>query len=160
MPLLIVDYVREDYTILHNGLLRRFLEQDLKYVEGQILEVYEGWLGRERVRVVNARLTAIYDYKRILLPLETVQKYGIAPRTWIVFSALRVGDPKREVFYPVYPGRVVPYVPARDILAAMLEELMLKQTGLASYFASIVYRAAGVLEDLKRVREREKASRV
>jgi len=160
MPLIIVDYIREDYTILHNGLLRRFLEQDLKYVEGQILEVYEGWLGREKVRVVNARLTAIYDYKRILLPLETVQKYGIAPRAWIVFSALRVGDPKREIYHPIYPGRVVPYVPARDILVAILEEFMLKQTGLASYFASIVYRAAGVLEDLKRVREREKASRL
>lgn len=42
MPLVIIDYVHEDYSIKHGGLLRRFYKDELLFVEGQILEVYEG----------------------------------------------------------------------------------------------------------------------
>lgn len=152
MPLLIIDYVRENYTILHNGFLRRYLEQDLRYVEGQVLEVYEGWLGREKVRMVNARVTTLYDHKWILLPRDTMLKYGIAPRSWIVFSVLRVGDPRRDIYYPIYPGRIVPYVPAKDVITARLEDLMLRSSGLASYLAALVYRAKETIEEIKRFR--------
>ncbi len=153
MPLVIIDYVRENYTILHNGFLRRYLEQELRYVEGQVLEVYEGWLGREKVRMVNARVTALYDHKWILLPRDTMLKYGIAPRSWIVFSVTRVGDPRRDIYYPIYPGRIIPYTPAKDIVVAKLEDLMLKASGLSSYLAALIYRMGETIKEIKRFRE-------
>lgn len=158
MPLIIIDYVRENYSILHNGFLRKYLEQELKYVEGQVLEVYEGWLGREKVRMVNARVTALYDHKYILLPRDTMLKYGIAPRSWIVFSVTRVGDPVRDIFYPIYPGRIVPYAPAKDLIIARLEDLMLRSSGLTSFLASIIYRAGKTIEDIRKFREETRKS--
>ncbi len=154
MPLIIIDYLKEDYTINHGGLLRKYLEQELRYVEGQVLEVYEGWLGREKTRMVNARVTALIDHKKIYLPRDTVLKYGVVPRTWVVFSAIRVGDPRRDVYYPVYPGRVVPYAPSKNIVLARIEDLMLRMTGLSSFFAGLIYRGLEVVRESKRTKEK------
>ncbi len=156
MPLLIVDYVHRDYSIVHGGLLRGFFRQGIHHVEGQVLEVYEGWIGREKVRVANARVIGLLTDKRILLPRDELLKYGIVPRVWIVFSVIRVGDFKREIYYPVYPGRIVSYVPQKDLLMARLEDLMLRSTGLSSKIAGLIYRGLGVIEEIREERRKKK----
>jgi len=156
VPLLIIDYLHEDFTIYHGGLLRRYLKEELRYVEGQILEVYEGWLGREKVRVVNARVTAMLGVNKIYLPRDDLLNYSIVPKTWIVFSAIRVGDPRREVYYPIYPGKIVPYIPSRDLIMSRLENIMLKMSGLSSRLAGFIYRGIGVVSELREEKARKK----
>ncbi len=154
MPLVIIDYLHEDYGIRHGGFLRRYLEEELRFVEGQVLEVYEGWLGRERVRMVNTRLTGMLDSKKIYLPRDDALKYSIVPKTWIVYSVIRVGDPRKEVYYPVYPGKIVPYTPSKDIVLARFEDLMLRVTGLSSYLAGFIYRGYSVVKELKEAKKK------
>ncbi len=156
MPLVIIDYVHEDYSVKHGGLLRRFYKDELLFVEGQILEAYEGWLGREKVRMVNAHITGLLTSSRIYLPRDDLLKYGIVPRIWIVYSVSRVGDPKKERYYPVYPGRIVPYVPGRDLLMSRLEDLTLRFVGFRSRLAGIIYRSFMVFEELKPLKKAEK----
>ncbi len=158
MPLLLIDYVHEDYSIKHGGHLRRYYNQGLLYVEGQVLEAYEGWLGREYVRVLNADLTGLLTSSRIYLPRDDSLKYGVIPRVWIVFSASRVGDPRREEYYPIYPGRIVPYVPQRDLITARLEDLMLRSVGFQSRLAGLIYRSVNVIEEIKSLKKKEKFS--
>jgi len=153
MPLIIIDYIRDDFKIRHNGYLRRFVLEGLKYAEGQVLEVYEGWQGKERVRVVNLRITSIFDHKYIYLPREEMLKHGVPPKTWIVTSVNRVGDPKRDLYYPVYPGRLVSYVPPRDVVIARLEDLMVRSTGLASFIAGLIIRMSDVVKDVERLKK-------
>jgi len=157
--MIIVDYVHDDFTIYHNGFLRRFLKEELRYVEGQVLEAYEGWLGKERVRNVNARVTSVLDFKKILLPRDDLLTYGIVPKTWIVFSASRVGDPRRDVYYPIYPGKNVVYMPARDVVSARLEDLMLRMTGLSSIYAGLIVKGYGVLKEIKESRREAKVKK-
>lgn len=156
MPLLIVDYVRENYAVDHGGLLRRFLRQEMRYLEGQVLEVYEGEIGRERVRTINRKLTCIFDHRKVYLPRDEALELGIAPRTWIALSVLRVGDPRRDLYYPVYPGRINVFVPWKSALSAKLEELFFKAAGLNVLIASLIYRSSEVLGEVKDLRRSER----
>ncbi|MEM1661919.1 MAG: hypothetical protein QXT47_02530 [Desulfurococcaceae archaeon] len=149
MPLILIDYLREDFGIDHGGLLRKYLHENLSYVEGQVLEVYEGWLGREKVRTVNLRLTARLSFKRIYMPRETCIRHGIIPRTWIVFSVSRVGDPRREYYVPIYEGRVFVHVPRKDIIYALFEELFFKGC-LIRKPIGFIYRFLELRRELKK----------
>ncbi len=153
-PLLIIDYVHEDYSIIHGGHLRRYYRQGLPYVEGQILEAYEGWLGRENVRVLNSEITGLLTSSRIYLPRDDSLKYGVIPRVWIVFSASRVGDPRREEYYPVYPGKIVPYVPSKDLITARLEDIMLRSIGFQSRLVGLIYRSINVIEEIRTLKSK------
>lgn len=152
IPLVIIDYLRENYTIEHGGFLRNYLKQDMKYVEGIILEAYEGSIGREKIRSINKKLTCIYDDKKIYLPRDDALKIGIVPRTWIVFSILRVGDPRRDLYYPVYPNKVNVYVPWKSKFYAKIEDLFFKSTGLSKYIVSTIYRGSELIRELKESR--------
>ncbi len=149
MPLIIVDRVKDDYSIRHGGFLKKYYRRELIYVEGQILEVYEGWMGKEKVRVLNSDVTALITATRIYLPRDDMLRYGIIPNTWIVFSASRIGDPRKEEYYPIFPERIVVYPAYRDIISARLEELVLKSAGFATVLSRIIYRTFNVIEELK-----------
>lgn len=159
MPLIIIDYVHDDYSIKHGGLLKRFYKDELLFVEGQILETYEGWLGREKVRMVNAHTAGLLTSSRIYLPRDDLLKYGIVPRIWIVYSVSRVGDPWKERYYPVYPGRIVPYVPGRDLIMSRLEDLTLRFAGFQSRLAGIIYRSFMIFEELKPLKKKTERPR-
>lgn len=152
MPLIIVDYLREDFGIEHGGLLRKYLYENLSYVEGQVLEVYEGWLGREKVRTVNLRLTARLSVKRIYLPRETCIRHGVVPRTWVVFSISRVGDPRREYYVPIYEGRVAVHVPRKSVIYALFEEIFLRG-GSANKPVGFIHRFLEFRRELKKPEE-------
>uniref|UniRef100_A0A7C4H6D9 Uncharacterized protein n=1 Tax=Staphylothermus marinus TaxID=2280 RepID=A0A7C4H6D9_STAMA len=152
MPLLIVDYLSERYSIEHSGLLRRFFKQEMKYLEGQLLEVYEGDVGREKIRSINRKLTCIIDDKRIYLPRDVVVETGVVPHTWIVFSAIRIGDPRREIYYPIYPNKIYVHVPWKSRFYARIEDLFYRSTGLKKHIAAIVFRGSELFKELKEYR--------
>ncbi len=129
--------------------MRRYYRQGLPYVEGQILEAYEGWLGRENVRVLNAEITGLLTSSRIYLPRDDSLKYGVIPRIWIVFSVSRVGNPRREEYYPVYPGKIVPYIPSKDLIMARLEDVMLRSIGFQSRLVGVIYRSINLIEEIR-----------
>ena len=149
LPLIIIDWIRSDYSLRHGGRLRDYVKQGFMYVEGHVLEVYEGWLGRERVRYINAYVRALVTSDRVYLPRDDMLKYGVAPKTWVVFAVVRAGDPEKEQYVPVYPYKVVPYIPSKDLLVARFEELALRMAGLSSKISGIVYRTYGVIEELR-----------
>ena len=149
MPLLVVDRVKDDYSIRHGGYLRKYYRRELLYVEGQLLEVYEGWLGKERVRVLNSDVTSLITATRIYLPRDDMLKLGVIPGTWIVYAVSRVGDPRREEYYPVYPGRIIVYPAYKDIISARLEELLFKAAGYTTVLTRLIYRTFNVFEELK-----------
>ncbi len=159
LPLVIIDWIRSDYSILHGGRLRDYIRMGFIYVEGHVLEVYEGWLGRERVRYINAYVRSLVTSDKVYLPRDDMLKYGVAPKTWVVYAVVRAGDPEKEQYVPVYPYKVVPYVPSKDLLLARLEELALRTTGLASKITGIVYRSYGVIEELRSIRGLEARKR-
>lgn len=148
MPLVIIDYLRENYTIDHGGFLRKYFKQDIRYAEGHVLEVYEGSIGKERVRVVNKRIVCIFDDKRVYLPRDDVLKIGISPHVWIVVSINRVGDPRRDLYYSIYPSRINVYVPWKSRFYARIEDLFFKSTGFKKHVASFIYRTSELFREL------------
>ncbi len=156
MPLVVIDWVHRDYSVSHGGLLRKFAKENLIYVNGQIIEVYEGWLGHEYTRVLNAYVTALITNDRIYLPRDDLLKLGVVPKTWISFAALTAMDPDQVYKVPIYPRKVVPYTPAMDLLTYRLEDLMLRASGLKSKIAGIVLRTYGVIEELREIKRAKK----
>ncbi len=156
MPLVVIDWVHSDFSISHGGLLRRYAKESLIYVDGQILEAYEGWLGHEYTRVLNTYVTALITSDKIYLPREEMIRLGIIPKVWITFAVIAAKDASGEYKIPVYPRKVVPYTPYKDLLTYRLEDLMLRMTGLKSKLPGIILRTLGVIEELKAEKSKRK----
>ncbi len=159
VPLVIIDWLRQDYSVKHSGLLRQYWKQGYRYAEGQLLEAYEGWLGRERVRMLNIYVSSLLLPDRLLLPRDQLLRHGVLPRTWLVYAVTRVGEPRREEYVPVYPRRIVPYTPPTSVIMSRLEDIMLKATGIAPIITGIIYKGAGAIEELREEREKKKAEK-
>lgn len=135
---MIVDYLDEDFGVRHSGLMRKYFEENLRHVEGQLLEVYEGWSNKGWVRTVNLKVSCLLGEKKIYLPKDTCLKQGVVPKTWIVLSVVRVGDPRKEVYYPIYPRRVAVHVPKEAAILARLDELFYTSGGLTSTTVGLI----------------------
>ncbi len=159
MPLIVIDWVSNEFSVKHGGLLRDYWKQGFRHAEGQLLEAYEGWIGRERVRMLNIYVEALLLPDRLLLPRDQLLRHGVLPKTWVVYAVNRVGEPRREEYVPVYPRRIVPYVPAKSIVMSRFEEISLRATGIAPIITGLIYRGAGVIEELRSRKEKAGAEK-